>query len=80
MTEEGREHSGITSAPISSAFHCVNYSQHFPSVNQQVELYGFASKHFPSWVSKNLLLSHQNRGEKKKLLISGFFLSYILRI
>lgn len=64
MKEEGREHSGIPSAAISSALHCVNYSRHFPSLNQRRELYEFASKHFPSWVSKNLLLSHQNGKEK----------------
>lgn len=75
MREERREHSGITSAPISSALHCVNYSRHFPSLNQQGELYGFASKHFPSWVSKNLLLSHQNRkGGKKKVADLWIFL------
>lgn len=72
--EEGGEHGGITSAPISSALHCVNYSRHFPSLNQQGELYGFASKHFPSWASKNLLLSHQNRKGKKKIADLWIFL------
>lgn len=39
-----------STASVSSSlhFHCVNYSQYFPSLNQQGELYGFASKHFPS--------------------------------
>lgn len=78
MRREGDEHSGITSASISSSlhFHCVNYSQHFPSLNQQSELYGFASKRFPSWVSKNFSSSSKLK-RKKKCHWSGFFFCHM---